>query len=213
MPVQVKICGLSTPESVDAAIAGGASHIGFVFFAKSPRKISPEQAGALAAHVGGKAKIVGLFVDPTSDFIASVRSHVRLDVLQLHGDERPALVSQIGMANGLEVWKAVPVRTSSDLTEASKYRGAAQRILYDAKPPKGADLPGGNGMRFDWTLLQGHSHPLPWALSGGLDPHNLAEAVRITGATLLDVSSGVERTPGIKDVDKIAAFLKAASIL
>lgn len=213
MPVQVKICGLSTPETVDAAIAGGASHIGFVFFAKSPRNISPEQAGALAARIGGKAKIVGLFVDPKPDFITSVRSHVRLDILQLHGDERPALVSQIGMANGLEVWKAVPVRTSADLAEAPKYRGAVQRILYDAKPPKGADLPGGNGMRFDWTLLQGHNHPLPWALSGGLDPRNLAEAVRVTGTTLLDVSSGVERAPGIKDVDKIAAFLKAASQL
>jgi phosphoribosylanthranilate isomerase len=213
MPPQVKICGLSTPETVDAVIAGGASHIGFVFFAKSPRNVTPEKAGALAVRIGGRAKVVGLFVDPTPDFIASVRNHVRLDILQLHGEERPALVSQIGMANGLEVWKAVPVRTSADLAGASKYRGAAQRILYDAKPPKGAELPGGNGMRFDWALLRGHKHPLPWALSGGLDARNLAEAVSITGATLLDVSSGVERAPGIKDVDKIAAFLKAASQL
>jgi phosphoribosylanthranilate isomerase len=213
MPVQVKICGLSTLETIDSAIAGGASHIGFVFFAKSPRNVTPEQAGALAARVAGRAKIVGLFVDPEPDFISAVRKQVTLDIIQLHGEERPALTSRIGMTNGLDVWKAVPVRTSADLVEAQKYRGSAQRILYDAKPPKGADLPGGNGLRFDWNLLRGHSHPLPWALSGGLDPRNLAEAVRITGASLLDVSSGVESAPGIKDVDKIAAFLKAASIL
>ena len=213
MPVDAKICGLSTPETVDAAISSGASHIGFVFFAKSPRNVSPEQAGALAARVGGRAKIVGLFVDPAPDQIAAMRRQVTLDVIQLHGEERPALVSQIAMANGIEVWKAVAVRTSADLAEAQKYRGAAHRILYDAKPPLGADLPGGNGMRFDWELLRGHIHPLPWALSGGLDARNVAEAVRITGATLIDVSSGVERKPGIKDVDKISAFLKAASQL
>jgi phosphoribosylanthranilate isomerase len=213
MSVQVKICGLSTPETVDAAIVGGASHIGFVFFAKSPRNIVPEQAGALAERAKGRAKIVGLFVDPEPDFVNAVRKHVTLDIIQLHGDERPALAARLSMTNGLEVWKAVPVRTTADLAEAQKYRGSAQRILYDAKPPKGADLPGGNGLRFDWNLLKGHSHPLPWALSGGLDPRNLAEAVRITGAPLLDVSSGVERAPGMKDVDKIAAFLKAASQL
>ena len=213
MPVDAKICGLSTPETLDAAVSGGASHIGFVFFPKSPRNITPEQAGALAARVGGRAKIVGLFVDPAPDQIAAVRRQVTLDVIQLHGDERPAYVSQIAMANAIEVWKAVAVRTSADLAEAQKYCGAAHRILYDAKPPIGADLPGGNGMRFDWELLRGHAHPLPWALSGGLDARNVAKAVRITGATLIDVSSGVEHKPGIKDVDKITAFLKAASQL
>ena len=213
MPVDAKICGLSTPETLDAAISGGSSHIGFVFFPKSPRNVTPEQAGALAARIGGRAKIVGLFVNPGPDQIAAVRRQVTLDVIQLHGDERPALASQIAMANGIEVWKAVAVRTSADLDEAQKYRGAAHRILYDAKPAIGADLPGGNGMRFDWELLRGHAHPLPWALSGGLDARNIAEAVRITGATLLDVSSGVERKPGIKDVDKITAFLKATSHL
>ncbi|MEK6636509.1 MAG: phosphoribosylanthranilate isomerase [Pseudomonadota bacterium] len=213
MTMEVKICGLSTPETLDAAIAGGARHIGFVFFSPSPRNVTPEQAGALAERVAGRAKIIGLFVDPEPDFINAIRTHVPLDIIQLHGNERPALASRIGMVNGLEVWKAVPVRNRTDLAVAEQYRGAAQRILYDAKPPKGADLPGGNGLRFDWNLLQGHKHSLPWALSGGLDPSNLAEAARITGATLLDVSSGVESTPGIKDVDKIAAFLKAASIL
>jgi phosphoribosylanthranilate isomerase len=213
MPVHVKICGLSTPETLDAALKGGASHVGFVFFAKSPRNLTPEQAAALAARVQGKAKVVGLFVDPNPDDIYRIRAQVRLDIIQLHGDERPAVVSRIRMTSGLDVWKAVPVRTSADLNEAQKYRGAASLILYDAKPPAGSDLPGGNGLRFDWELLRGHQHPLPWALSGGLDARNVAEAVRVTNAPLLDVSSGVESAPGIKDVDKIAAFLKAASNL
>ncbi len=213
MTVKTKICGLSTPETLDAALKGGASHVGFVFFQKSPRNLTPEQAAALAARVEGKAKIVGLFVDPAADDIDRVRAEVRLDVIQLHGDERPAFVSRIAMTSGLQVWKAIPVRTTRDLNEAQKYRGAASLILYDAKPPAGSDLPGGNGLRFDWELLRGHQHPLPWALSGGLDASNIAEAVRITNAPLLDVSSGVESAPGIKDVDKIAAFLKAASNL
>jgi phosphoribosylanthranilate isomerase len=209
----VKICGLSTPETLNAALTGGASHVGFVFFVKSPRNVTPDKAAALAARVQGKAKIVGLFVDPTADDIDRVRAHVRLDVIQLHGDERPAVVSRIRMTSGLEVWKALPVRTAADLNEAQKYRGAASLILYDAKPPAGSDLPGGNGLRFDWELLRGHQHPLPWALSGGLDARNVAEAVRVTNAPLLDVSSGVESAPGVKDVDKIAAFLKEAARL
>ncbi len=211
MPVQVKICGLSTPETIDAALKHGASHIGFVFFPKSPRNVTPEQAAALAAPVAGRANIVGLFVDPDADAIARVRQHVSLDIIQLHGDETPQAAARI--ADGLEVWKALPVRTRADLTLAATYRGAVQRILYDAKPPAGSELPGGNGLRFDWELLRGAAHPLPWALSGGLDANNLAEAVRITGATLLDVSSGVESAPGAKDVDKIAAFLQAANAL
>ncbi len=213
MPVHVKICGLSSPETLDAALKGGASHVGLVFFAKSPRNLTPEKAAALAAQVQGKAKIVGLFVDPTADDIDRIRAQVRLDVIQLHGNERPAVVLRIRMTSGLEVWKAIPVRTARDLNDAQKYRGAASLILYDAKPSTGSDLPGGNGLRFDWELLRGHPHPLPWALSGGLDARNIAEAVRITGAPLLDVSSGVESEPGVKDVDKIAAFLKAASKL
>lgn len=210
MPTQVKICGLSTPETLDAALKHGASYVGLVFFAKSPRNIPPDQAGALAARVAGRAKVVGLFVDPDDEAIARVRQHVTLDVIQLHGDESPALTARLAIANGLEVWKALPVRSTADLAAAQNYRGVAHRILYDAKPPTGSDLPGGNGLRFDWELLRGHGHPLPWALSGGLDADNLAEAVRVTGATLLDVSSGVESAPGVKDVDKIAAFLQAA---
>jgi phosphoribosylanthranilate isomerase len=213
MPVLTKICGLSTPDTLDAAISGGASHIGFVFFDKSPRNLTAEQAGALAKRVARRAKVIGLFVDPRPDHVSTICKEVALDIIQLHGNEHPALASHIGLANALEVWKAIPVRTSTDLAQAQEYRGSVQRILYDAKPPKGADLPGGNGLRFDWNLLQGYHHPLPWALSGGLNPDNLAQAVQITGATLVDVSSGVEQTPGIKNVDKIAAFLKAASQL
>jgi phosphoribosylanthranilate isomerase len=213
MVIPTKICGLSTPETLDAALKGGASHVGFVFFAKSPRNLTPEAAGALAARVEGRAKIVGLFVNPDPADVDRVRAHARLDILQLHGDEHPALVARLATTNGLETWKALPVRTAEDLKAAHTYRGAAHRVLYDAKPPAGADLPGGNGLRFDWELLRGHTHPLPWALSGGLDSRNVIEAVRVTGATLLDVSSGVESAPGIKDVDKIAAFLKAASQL
>ena len=211
MPVQVKICGLSTPETLDAAIAGGASHVGFVFFAKSPRNVSVEQAVALAARVPAHVKSVGLFVDPTGDDLARILSGVRIDVLQFHGDESPEFVGRHGGTR--DVWKAIPVRTAADRDAAGRYKGAADLILYDAKPPAGADLPGGNGLRFDWTLLSGQRHPLPWALSGGLDAGNVVEAIRVTGAPLVDVSSGVESAPGVKDVDKIAAFLKAASHL
>lgn len=213
MPIQTKICGLSTPETIDAALNGGASHIGFVFFPKSPRNVTAEQASALAARAGGRAKIVGLFVDPDPEFVESVRAQVSLDVIQLHGDEHPDLVARIARSSGLELWKAVPVKTVADIGQARTYLGVAQRILYDAKPPKGAELPGGTGMRFDWALLEGVSHPLPWILAGGLDPYNLGEAVRTTRADFVDVSSGVESAPGIKCVDKIAAFLKAASAL
>jgi phosphoribosylanthranilate isomerase len=213
MPVTAKICGLSTPDTIDAAIAGGASHIGFMFFAKSPRNLTLEQAAALAKRLPSHVKSVGVFVDPEANFLDEVRKQVTLHVIQLHGDERPAFTTQIGRAHGIEIWKAIPVKTADDLKAAHKYRGAVHRILYDAKTPKGADLPGGMGLRFDWELLRGFAHPLPWALSGGLHAGNVADAVGITGATLVDVSSGVETAPGIKDVDKIAAFLKATSIL
>jgi len=213
MSVQTKICGLSSAETLDAAINGGASYVGFVFFAKSPRNLMVDQAAALAARVPGHVKSVGLFVDPTDDDLARIVAQVRLDVLQLHGHETPESAARIGKAFARDVWKAIPVRTAADRDAAARYKGAADLILYDAKPPEGADLPGGNGMRFDWTLLNGHRHPLPWALSGGLDAGNVAEAVRMTGAPLVDVSSGVESAPGVKDVDKIAAFLKEAAKL
>jgi phosphoribosylanthranilate isomerase len=214
MPVSAKICGLSTPETVAAAVRGGASHVGFVFFAKSPRDVAPEQAGQFETppHVGR----IGVFVDPDDALLAHAVSVARLTGVQLHGDETPARVAAVKARHGVEAWKAVPVRTRADLDAAKAYRGAADRILYDAKTP-GGTLPGGMGLRFDWTLLRqdgpgGFAHPLPWALSGGLDAANVADAVGLTGARLVDVSSGVETAPGRKDVDKIAAFLKAVSL-
>jgi phosphoribosylanthranilate isomerase len=211
MPIQTKICGLTTPETVDAAIVGGATHVGFVFFSKSPRNLSLDQAAALAARVPDHVKIVGLFVDPEADFINAVRAQVTLAALQFHGDERPAFATQMGRTQGIEIWKAIPVKTAEDLKLASKFRGAVHRILYDAKPPEGSSIPGGLGVRFDWSLLTGFAHPLPWILAGGLDGRNVGAAIASTGAEFVDVSSGVETAPGIKDVDKIAAFLKAAS--
>lgn len=204
-----KICGLSTPETLDAAVAGGASHVGFVFFPKSPRNVTAEQAAALASRVPPHVARVGLFVDPERDFLDEVLRRVPLEVIQLHGEESP----QFCVSLDKEVWKAIPVRTRVDLDVGRAYRGAVQRLLYDAKPPKGADLPGGNGLRFDWRLLQGHAHPMAWALSGGLDVDNVREAVGITGARIVDVSSGVESVPGTKSVDKIARFLQAVAAL
>lgn len=213
MTIDVKICGLSTPETIDAAIAGGATHIGLMFFAKSPRNVTIERAAALTKNLPAHVRAVGVFVDPDAEFLDEVRKQVTLQVIQLHGDERPAFVSRTAQRHGIELWKVIPVKTAEDLKLADKYRGAAHRILYDAKTPKGADLPGGIGLRFDWELLRGTSHPLPWGLAGGLHAGNVAEAVRVTGASLVDVSSGVETAPGIKDVDKIATFLKATSHL
>jgi phosphoribosylanthranilate isomerase len=212
MRVNAKICGLSTPETLAAAIRHGASHVGFVFFAKSPRNIEPDRAAALTAQVPAHVRKVGVFVDP-DDALLDRAISAGLDAVQLHGEETPERAAAIRALHRVEIWKAVPVRTGADLAQAGRYRGAADRILYDAKTPKGAELPGGMGLRFDWKLLDGFHHPLPWALSGGLDAGNVADAVGITGARLLDISSGVESAPGIKDVDKIAAFLQAVARL
>jgi phosphoribosylanthranilate isomerase len=209
MPIQTKICGLTTPETVDAAIKGGASHIGLVFFPKSPRNVSVDQAAALASRIPNHVKTVGLFVNPEREFIDAVRAKVTLGALQFHGEERPAFTTQMGRAHGIEIWKAIPVKTAADLALAQTYRGAVHRILYDAKPPEGSNIPGGLGVRFDWSLLSGFAHPLPWVLAGGLDPRNVGEAIKATRADFVDVSSGVESKPGVKDVDKITAFLKA----
>jgi phosphoribosylanthranilate isomerase len=212
MRVESKICGLSTPKTLDAAIRHGASHVGFVFFAKSPRNLDPDQAAALIhrapAHVGK----VGVLVDP-DDALLGRAIAAGLDAIQLHGNESPERAAAIRARHKVELWKAVPVKTRADLAAAHSFRGAVDRILYDARTPKGAELPGGMGLRFDWTLLEGFDHPLPWALSGGLDAGNVAEAVGVTGARLVDVSSGVESAPGVKDVERIAAFLKAVKNL
>lgn len=206
--IGIKICGISDRASLDAAIGAGADHIGLVFFAKSPRNVGIEQAAALAQHAAGRAKIVGLFVDPEEDFLGQMRRRVHLDVIQLHGKESPARVAQVIAAQGLPVWKAIGVRKTADLDAARDYRGVA-RILYDAKPPEGADLPGGTGLRIDWSLMAGYRHSIPWILAGGLDPRNVGEAIETTGADFVDVSSGVESAPGIKDAARIAAFCTA----
>jgi len=205
-----KICGLSTQATLDAAIANGASHVGFVFFAPSPRNLAFGPAQALAARVPRHVRKVGVFVDP-DDALLDAAIAAGLDTIQLHGKETPERAAAIKARTRLELWKAVSVRTASDLAPAAAYRGAADRILYDAKTPDTALLPGGMGLRFDWKLLEGFAHPLPWALSGGLDGDNVGEAIRMTRAELVDTSSGVESAPGVKDVDKIASFLKAVA--
>ncbi|PAX08529.1 phosphoribosylanthranilate isomerase [Sphingomonas lenta] len=208
MPATAKICGLSTPETLDAAVAGGASHVGLVFFPPSPRDLSFDRAAGLAGRVPSHVARVGVFVDPDDALLDQAAAAGRLQALQLHSTS-PDRVAAIRARTRLETWAAVPIRTRTDLDGARAFAGAADRLLYDAKTPPGSALPGGMGLRFDWALLDGFRHPLPWALSGGLDPANVAEAIRRTGAKLVDVSSGVETAPGIKDAWKIATFLKA----
>lgn len=205
----VKICGLSDPVTLGAAIAAGTDHVGLVFFPSSPRHVSLDRAAGLAAQVPSHVRIVGVFVDPEDALVVAAARDARLDAIQLHRTD-PARTAAIRRSRAIDTWAALGIRTRADIDAARAYAGAADRILYDAKTPDGAALPGGMGLRFDWSLLDGVRHPLPWGLSGGLDPVNVAEAIRRTAAPLVDVSSGVESAPGVKDVDKIAAFLKAA---
>lgn len=209
MPTTAKICGLTTPETLAAALRGGASHIGFVFYPASPRHLTFDRAMGLAAQVPGHVHTVGVFVDPDDALVEQAVKAGRLGAIQLHR-VAPARMAHLRALSGVETWAAVAVKARADLDGARSYAGAADRILYDAKTPDGA-LPGGMGLRFDWGLLDGARHPLPWALSGGLDADNVGEAIRRTGAPLVDVSSGVERAPGVKDVDKIAAFLQSVA--
>lgn len=211
MPVEVKICGLSTPETLDAAIAAGADLVGLVFYPGSPRHVSIEQAAALAAGARGKARIVALVVDADDALIAAINDGVDPDFFQAHGSETPERVAAIAALAGKPVIKAIKVKDAADIAAASAYTEAASLILYDAKAPetlRGA-LPGGNGLAFDWTLLNGERPPA-FILSGGLNPANVAEAIRLTGAPIVDVSSGVERAPGIKDATLIRKFIEAA---
>ena len=205
----IKICGISTPQALDAAIAARADHAGFVFFPASPRNVSLAQAAALSARAGGRIGTVGLFVDADDGLIGDSIAAARLDVLQLHGKESPERAAQVKARFGLPVWKALSVATREDVVRASAYAGAADLVLFDAKTPKGT-LPGGMGLAFDWTLLSGLRLSLPWGLAGGLNPGNVADAIRLTGAPLVDTSSGVESAPGAKDAGLIAAFCAAA---
>lgn len=208
--VSVKICGLTRPEDVDAAAEAGARYIGLVFFAKSPRNVDLATARTLAlAAPPGLAK-VALTVDAEDAFLEALMAEVPLDMLQLHGRESPARTAAIRARHGLPVMKAVGVAEAADLDRARSYAQAADQVLIDAKPPKDGDLPGGNGLAFDWRLLQGQNLPFPWMLAGGLTPENVAEALRLTGARQVDVSSGVERAPGEKDPARIRAFCTEA---
>lgn len=206
---KIKTCGLKTAETLDAAIAARADYCGFVFFPPSPRHVEMAEASRLAERAAGRIARVGLFVEPNDAELAQAVSAASLDVIQLHGKETPDRAAQVKARFGLPVWKAVPVASADDVTRANAYRDAADLILFDAKTPKGT-LPGGMGLVFDWSLLAAYRGPLPWGLAGGLNSDNVAEAVRETGAPLVDVSSGIESAPGVKDVDKIAAFCKAA---
>lgn len=209
MAVEVKICGITDEEAMDAAIEAGADYVGLVFFPPSPRNVSAERAAELVEFTPGEVTKVGLFVDPDDSTLDSVLTRVRLDLLQLHGAETPERVEAIRLEYGLPVMKVLSVSEAADLDAAEPYLAVADRLLFDAKPPKGALLPGGNAVSFDWTILAGRKWGLPWMLAGGLTSANVAEAIRISGAFAVDVSSGVESAPGIKDALKIQAFIRA----
>jgi phosphoribosylanthranilate isomerase len=207
MPIAVKICGLSDEEGVDAALEAGADLVGFVFFPPSPRNVLPKRAAVLAARARGRAEIVALTVTADDAVLDEIVGTLRPDVLQLHGKETPERAAAIRVRTGRPVMKAIGVAGRDDLAATSRYD--VDRILLDAKPPRDATRPGGNGASFDWSVLQGFSCPQPWLLSGGLDPSNVAAALAATGAAGVDVSSGVERAPGRKDPALIRAFVEA----
>lgn len=207
--MQIKICGMNEAPALEAAIEAGADYAGFIFHPPSPRFLSLDQAAALTAQAKGRIKRVALIVNPEPQILDDIFAAAEFDVLQLQGRESPERVAELRERYGVAVWKAIAVATSEDVARASDYRDAADMILFDAKTPPGA-LPGGMGLRFDWTLLAGLDLAQPWGLAGGLDPDNVAEAIARTNAPLVDVCSGTESAPGVKDVDKIAAFCKAA---
>ncbi len=202
--IAVKICGLSEPAGFDAAVAHGANWVGFVFFARSPRAVTPAQAAGLAARHPGAAGRIGLFVRPGDAEVGACLDRVPLDGLQLY--DTPARARAIRARFGLPVWLACPVGAAADLPRETQ----ADRLLIESRPPAGAERPGGNGQAIDWTLPSGWHAPVPWLLAGGLDADNVGEAIRLSGATAVDVSSGVESSPGVKDPQRIAAFVRAA---
>ena len=210
MTAMVKICGLSDPAALEAALAAGADMVGFVFFPKSPRHVGLEGALALGAQARGRARIVALTVDADDEALRCIVEALNPDILQLHGRENPGRVKEIGARFGRPTMKAVGVAGRQDFAAVALYETAADLILIDAKPPREAALPGGNGRPFDWALARGFVTRRPWLLSGGLNPGNVAQAIALTKALGVDVSSGVERAPGVKDEGKIRAFVAAA---
>ncbi len=210
MTTQVKICGLKTPATMQAALDAGADYVGLVFFERSPRNVSIELAAELADLASGRAKVVVLLVDPGDGMVDRIMPYIAPDILQLHGSETPARVAEIKRRTGATIMKAIKVETAADAASALDYAGIADLILFDAKAPKDAILPGGNGLTFDWRVLDDVKGKVPYMLSGGLTSGNVAEAIRRTGATRVDVSSGVELAPGEKDAALIRAFIAAA---
>ena len=214
MPIAVKICGLSTAAAVEAAVAGGARWVGFNFYPPSPRAVTPQQAAALCALVPPQVRRVGLFVDADDAAIDAALAAAPLELLQFHGHESAERVAEARVRFDREMIKAVPLAGPEDIAAAGRYEDVADLLLFDAKPPRRADaLPGGNGLAFDWSLLVGTQWRRPWMLSGGLNAALLPEAVRISGVAAVDVSSGVETRPGMKNIAKIREFLAVAGAL
>lgn len=209
MGVRAKICGINTVDAAEAAAANGAGFVGFVFYPPSPRHLGPDRAAEIAAALGGRVSTVGLFVDADDETIAGVLARVPLDMLQLHGGESPDRIGAVRARHGRPVMKAIAVSEAADLDRARDYDGAADWLLFDARPEPESELPGGNARAFDWHVLSGTRFSRPWMLSGGLSAANVAKAVAVTGAETVDVSSGVEDRRGHKDPDLIAAFLSA----
>jgi phosphoribosylanthranilate isomerase len=210
MALSIKICGLKTPEALDVALESGADLVGFVFFASSPRNLGLEAARALGQRVQGRAGKVALTVDANDETLLAIVTALKPDMLQLHGTETPDRVVAVRTRFGLPVMKALPIAERKDISPIRLYANVVDRLIFDARAPQDATRPGGLGKSFDWTLLQGINAGVPFMLSGGLDTDNVAEAIRITGAPGVDVSSGVERSAGVKDPDKIRAFIRAA---
>lgn len=209
--LRVKICGLTESADVAAAMLAGAAYVGFVFFERSPRNLAVADAAFMAGSVPEGIAKVALVVDPTDAALDAIMADVPLDMIQLHGRETPERVAAIRSRFGLPVMKAVGVSDEADLAALDEHSRAADQILVDAKPPDGAALPGGNGLRFDWRLIAGRRWSVPWMLAGGLTPANVGEAIRLTGARQVDVSSGVESAPGLKDGNRMRAFVTAAN--
>lgn len=210
LDVQVKICGLTSPQAVGDAVSAGARYLGFNFFPPSPRHVTPETARALALDVPEGVAKVGLVVDADDALLKQITAVVPLDFLQLHGHESPERVAEIRARFGLPVIKVVGIASAADLPALDAAQAVADQILVDAKPPKDAVLPGGNGLSFDWRLIAARRWARPWLLAGGLTPENVTEAIRLTGARQVDVASGVESAPGVKDADLMARFIAAA---
>ena len=206
-----KICGLKDPAAVAAALAGRAAFLGFVFFEKSARHVSPAEAGRLAEPARGRARTVAVTVDPSDALLREITGALRPDFIQLHGRETPARVREVAMRTGAGTIKVISIGEESDLAKLGEFEAVADHLMLDAKAPPGADRPGGHGARFDWSLTYGRKFARPWFLAGGLDPYNVIDAVRLSGAPVVDVSSGVERGAGLKDPALIEAFLRAAA--